>query len=589
MAITTVNSPLPKENPALLTPSKCADAFRAISRGLLYSGLALDLESQYAHLRTLFGFDKLQSDLLSLLLTRRVGFHNQLQARHFLPSTSEAEIRKTWSNLQKAGFVCYQTDPRTNERGLSIRSAFAIAIQKDVSLDEALTTMVGEEFVDALRRVLKGTPRKAVSRKKSSTLHPIVWMDVMEQFDMKNEDGEEVEEKADETRPFSSPTGAVDNVLKKYVGTPLVRRVEKLTEGLGDNARLLLFGMMGWFTEKFVTPLTRDSLSGMVKAAFDSNIQTLLEKGLAVSLYIWEEGNKKSDTENYRIAPRVAEVFRGLEKLFNFGVLAQFGTFTSLSDIRPKDLFYCAQDLRNVQRLRSAAAPAEYERIIKALTDAGERPCLSAILYGAPGTGKTELARQIARESGRSILVVDVPKVFGIYIGEGAIRLRDLFQTYRYVCAVSRVSPILFMDEADGILGQRVTDITRAANKDANSCQSIILDELNSLPGMLIATTNLIRNLDEAMLRRFMIKAEFHLPDAETRARLWLSKFPSLSPDEAQGLAERYETSGGIIDNIVSIAIIDGILEKRPITAEDLHEYCEQQGIGRKHQKRIGF
>ena len=154
---------------------------------------------------------------------------------------------------------------------------------------------------------------------------------------------------------------------------------------------------------------------------------------------------------------RGGETACGMEKLFNFGVLAEFGTFTPLQDIRPKELFFSEQDRKAIERLRRAAAPSEYKRIIAALKEAGLRPCLSALLWGAPGTGKTELARQIARESGRSILVVDVPKLFGIYVGEGSIRLRHLFQTYRYVCAVSSVAPILFMDEADGILSQRVS------------------------------------------------------------------------------------------------------------------------------------
>ena len=86
-----------------------------------------------------------------------------------------------------------------------------------------------------------------------------------------------------------------------------------------------------------------------------------------------------------------------------------------------------------------------------------------------------------------------------------------------------------------------------------------------------------------------MIRLEFHLPDAETRERLWRARFPSLPEKEIAELATKFAISGGLIDNIASMAIVDGIIRNRAITAKDLASYCERQGFGCQERRRIGF
>ena len=381
----------------------------------------------------------------------------------------------------------------------------------------------------------------------------------------------------------------VSRLLNEYPDTEFAKRYKSLFSGLGRDENFLLLAMIGWFTIHFTDPFEKRSFSAPVQSLFQKNLGSLMQRGLVVSVYVWQESEKQTKDPYYRIAPRCADLFFGREELINIASFSQFGVFTPPSNIRAKELFFPKSDQRGITRLRRASQASEYDRIIARLKQEGLRPCLSALLWGAPGTGKTELVRQIALETGRSVLVTEFQKLQGIYIGESSIHLKDLFQTYRFVCAVSRLAPILLIDEVDGLASQRITGSQSAASKDANAAQSIILEELNSLPGILMATTNLIDNLDEALLRRFMVKVEFHLPDPHTRARLWLSRFPSLSIEEAENLGERYAVSGGLIDNIASMAVTDSILEDRPITATDLVSYCEEQGFGAASRKRIGF
>ena len=551
-------------------------AFRDISFSILHNGLSLDIGRHYDHLRNLFGLDRQESDILSLLLTHHIGFAHGEQSYRFLPSFSETEVSAVWDRLINKGFIAKMAIPNTYDESLIPRPAFRLAIQEDISLAEAGAVIARVVFTKAIKRILHEEPPKESPQDALNVTAYLMGCD------------EEESEYLASVKHLS-PMEMIDACLSEYPDTPLVSSVKGLIKDLDKSERLLLFGMMGWFSENFTKTVDDNSFSGALGQAYKKSLPTLLKKGLAVCVYEWDDKNNTAGCEHYRISPRCAEVFKGQEKRFNLGVLSEFGTFTTPEQIEHKDLFFPEEDERGIHRIMAAAAPAEYDRIISGLKERGYRPCLSVLMWGPPGTGKTELARQVARESGRSILVVDVPKLFGIYIGEGAIRLRNLFQTYRYVCAVSSVSPILFMDEADGILGQRITEIRRASDKDSNSCQSVILEELNSLPGLFFATTNLIGNLDQAMRRRFLISEEFHLPDAPTRALLWFTRFPGLTEEQAMDLAESYPLSGGIIDNIASMAVMDEILENRTITAEDLHSYCREQGLGMPKRNRIGF
>lgn len=67
---------------------------------------------------------------------------------------------------------------------------------------------------------------------------------------------------------------------------------------------------------------------------------------------------------------------------------------------------------------------------------------------------------------------------------------------------------------------------TRAIDKMENSIQNIILEEMESLEGIMIATTNLTTNLDKAFERRFLYKIEFSRPDVEVRSQIWQVMLP---------------------------------------------------------------
>lgn len=77
----------------------------------------------------------------------------------------------------------------------------------------------------------------------------------------------------------------------------------------------------------------------------------------------------------------------------------------------------------------------------------------------------------------------------------------SLFNRCRNICKNTDKAPILLFKGADAVLGTRMEDASRAFDKIENSIQNIILQEMEKLEGIMIATTNLTSNLDKAFGR----------------------------------------------------------------------------------------
>ena len=134
-------------------------------------------------------------------------------------------------------------------------------------------------------------------------------------------------------------------------------------------------------------------------------------------------------------------------------------------------------------------------------------------------------------------------------------------------------------------------DAKTAVDKMENSIQNIILQEMESLDGILIATTNLTNNLDPAFERRFLYKIRFERPDTSVREKIWHTMIPSLSPAECADLASSYDLSGGQMENVSRKYTISTILygdEKDHM--EVLHSYCKAEKLDNNTKShRIGF
>ena len=201
------------------------------------------------------------------------------------------------------------------------------------------------------------------------------------------------------------------------------------------------------------------------------------------------------------------------------------------------------------------------------------------VLTGAAGTGKTELAKQLALASGRDIVIADAAKLYGSWHGDTEKNVKELFETYKYVQSISSDVPILLFNEADGLLSKRTDVMRQAIDKIENRVQNLLLQSLEDFEGIFIATTNLSDNMDSAFERRFLYKIKFQIPDLDTRVKIWKSMIPDLGKKELKILASRYEFTGGQIDNVAKKRDIDEALFGVAPTLEKMLNYCDNELI----------
>ena len=168
--------------------------------------------------------------------------------------------------------------------------------------------------------------------------------------------------------------------------------------------------------------------------------------------------------------------------------------------------------------------------------------------------------------------------------------MKKLFDRYRNICKDSTLAPILLFNEADAILGIRMEGATRAVDKMENSIQNIILQEMEALDGIMIATTNLTTNLDKAFERRFLYKIQFNRPTVEARATIWQAMMPSLTENDARTLASQFDLSGGEIENIIRKYTVEAILSGQDsIDLSAIIELCRNERISNSTRVKIGF
>ena len=218
------------------------------------------------------------------------------------------------------------------------------------------------------------------------------------------------------------------------------------------------------------------------------------------------------------------------------------------------------------------------------------------LLYGPPGTGKTFTAGAIANELHRDLVSLNIPELRNKYYGETEKLVKKAFCEMREMAAKDRNAPVFLLNEADQLIHKRIAS-TSTCSTIENSIQSIILEELETFPGILILTTNLESNLDEAFFRRFDLKFKFKQPDLDSRMKLWRlylkKEIPGSSDIDVEWLANRYQFTGAQIALVVRNACIEAIArngKSKRLYLQDLLKYADlEQPWANKVNKSIGF
>lgn len=216
------------------------------------------------------------------------------------------------------------------------------------------------------------------------------------------------------------------------------------------------------------------------------------------------------------------------------------------------------------------------------------------IFYGPPGTGKTMTAMSLAKTLKKPILSFDCSKILSMYVGESEKNVRRIFDDFKELSQKAKVEPILLLNEADQFLGSRSEGAGSSADKMHNQMQNIFLEQIEKFEGILIATTNLLGNIDKAFSRRFNYKIEFKKPGKRERVKLWQFMLPQNAEYEEGfdgNMLAMHELTGGQISLIIkNTAYKVAVREKSLFRMQDFIEEIEKEmGSSFDSEKSMGF
>lgn len=173
---------------------------------------------------------------------------------------------------------------------------------------------------------------------------------------------------------------------------------------------------------------------------------------------------------------------------------------------------------------------------------------LVCLFDGPSGTGKTHCAECLAGDVGLELLQVRSAQVTDKYIGESEKRLETIF---------NQTDPhrqIILFDEADGFFSKR-TVVGKSSDRYSNMEINTLLQLMENYPGLVILTTNLKDQIDQAFERRITYKVTFEIPTDTEREKIWRTIMPPELPLAADvdfaRLAEEFPITGGGIKNAI--------------------------------------
>ena len=234
----------------------------------------------------------------------------------------------------------------------------------------------------------------------------------------------------------------------------------------------------------------------------------------------------------------------------------------------------------------------EFLRFPKKFHELGAKIPRGVLLLGAPGTGKTLLARSVAGEAKVPFFHMSGSEFVEMFVGVGASRVRSLFQKAK------RSAPcILFIDEIDAVGRRRGSGLGGSHDEREQTLNQILVEMDGFEPTqniIVIAATNRPDVLDPALLRpgRFDRRVMIDLPDLKDREAILLvhaRKKPLAAEVDLKTVAERTAGfSGADLANILNEAAILAAREnKKEIGSDDLFEAIEKVMIGPERKSRV--
>lgn len=275
----------------------------------------------------------------------------------------------------------------------------------------------------------------------------------------------------------------------------------------------------------------------------------------------------------------------GNSKMMNFGKsrarLSLGDNKTTLQDVA--DLKEEKEDLEEI--IEFLKNPGKFTRV-------GARIPKGVLLEGAPGTGKTLLAKAIAGEAGVPFFSISGSDFVEMFVGVGASRVRDLFEEAK------RHAPcIIFIDEIDAVARRRGTGMGGGHDEREQTLNQLLveMDGFGVNEGIIVlAATNRVDILDPAILRpgRFDRKISVNRPDVGGREEILMVHAKNRPLAEDVDLKQVAQTTAGFtgadLENLLNEASIMAAKEERAfIIQDDIKRAFIKVGIGAEKKSRV--
>lgn len=268
-------------------------------------------------------------------------------------------------------------------------------------------------------------------------------------------------------------------------------------------------------------------------------------------------------------------------------IIASMASLVKSEDVKPLSRNSEIMDYFRLELLNIDKKASDIVKSVKLAETIGKRTTslplnnVNLLFHGAPGVGKSEFAKYLAKESGKQAHVVRASDMLDKYIGETEKNIRKVFEE----CEKSR--KVLVIDEADSFFAKRGNAVRSWEVNQVNE----ILNSMESFKGVLICTTNFIDNFDTASLRRFGLKVKFDfLSTTQKAVAAELTFGDILSSAEMEELKQRAASipllAPGDFKSVLNRAVFMDNANAETIAAELEKEASYKEGA---KTNRVGF
>lgn len=359
----------------------------------------------------------------------------------------------------------------------------------------------------------------------------------------------------DSQSPFGKSDIPILKTLVDYHNDPTVKIISSLSTDIHVQCAILyLFS----FDFLYHSPM---SLNQLVDDIFNQPLQkikylnqwrnpeaTIFQNGILIPI-IGIENNVTAVTLN----PSIQKSLTPMElqnSHFKPQINSKHFQIIHPNNIPKVNLHYPLEFQLEVEVFLTQMQPSKLKPYLHLLRANNMTPNLSVMLYGNPGTGKTELVKQLAKKHKRSLVIVNLSGLRDKWFGESEKNITKLFSDLRRLSNTLTREPIVLFNEADGFFQQR-SSTGRSIDQTETGITTIFLNELEKYEGILFATSNHTINMDKAFERRWTIKLEVPSPTAEVRLRVLRDRFKGIIPYKAlQMIAEKHPFTPAQADNI---------------------------------------